>query len=79
MMHIFYKVDKHDIVLIKAILEAYENIFIVSTVDESVPKIQITLPKDFLADAEEILSDLATRFFMEKLDDDPHVSQGNFS
>lgn len=79
MIHLFYKVDMANIAKIKFLLESYENIFSVSTVEESLPKLQITVPEDFLDDALEILQDLKdNHFYMERIFDDPHLSQGNF-
>lgn len=79
MIHLFYKVDTANIARIKFLLEGYENIFSVSTVDEMLPKIQITVPEDFFDEAQEILKDLQDNlFYMEKIFDDPHLSQGNF-
>lgn len=79
MLHLFYKVDKAHIAKIKFLLEAYENLFSVSTVEESLPKLQITVPEDFLDDALEILKDLQDNYFyMERMFEDPQTSQGNF-
>lgn len=79
MLHyFFYKVNKTDIAQIKFLLEAYENIFTVSTIDKELSKIQITLPKDFLGDAQEILQDLQNKFYMEPLEENPEKSQGKY-
>lgn len=79
MLHyFFYKVNKTDIAKIKFLLEAYENIFTVSTIDKELAKIQITLPKDFLDDAKDILTDLKHRFYMEPLEENPKKSQGRY-
>lgn len=78
MIYAFYKVRKEDIYQIKNLLEAYENILNVSTIDETVSKIQITIAPDFLEDAENILADLETRFQIEHLDEPNNMSQGLF-
>lgn len=65
--------------MIKFLLEAYENIMDMSTIDESLPKVQITVAPDFLEDAKEILADLAkNHFFMLKLDETSTKSMGNY-
>lgn len=76
MHYLFFKVHKKDISMIKHILEAYENMMIVSTVDDSLPKIQISTTPDLIKDCEAILEDLAKRFDMENLHEDPTRSQG---
>ena len=76
MHYLFYKVDRTKISDIKSILEAYENIFAVSTVCREIPKLQITVAPDFLEDAKEILKDMQERFYMEQLDEDCTKSQG---
>lgn len=78
MYYLFYKVNKNDIAAIKFLLESYENIFSVSTIDPKIPKIQITVAPDFLHDAKEILADLKCKFFMDQLDEDPSQSQGKY-
>lgn len=78
MHYIFIKVRQQDIYLIKFLLEAYENIMVLSTVDKTIPKLQITVPPDFIAEVNAILADLAKRFYLERLGDDPTVSQGNY-
>lgn len=78
MIYYFYRVNNEDIYLIKFILESFENIMTVSTVDEALPKIQITIAPDFLKDAEDILGDMAKRFPMQKIPDPSNFSQGNY-
>lgn len=78
MHYLFYKVNKTDIAMIKAILESYENRVQISTIDENIPKIQITIAPDFLNDILEIISDLKQRFYMQELDEDPTKSQGKY-
>ncbi len=64
--------------MIKFLLEAHENMFQVSTVDESLPKIQVTIAPDLAQEADFILNDLATRFHMILVPDPLHISQGNY-
>ncbi|MBI4412497.1 MAG: DUF4911 domain-containing protein, partial [Deltaproteobacteria bacterium] len=50
MFYLFYKVRREDICLIKALLEIYENMMLVSTIDEAEAKIQVSIAPDFLDD-----------------------------
>ena len=78
MHYLFYKVNKADIAIIKAILESYENMAQISTIDENIPKIQITIAPDFLSEITEVLDDLKKRFYLQQLAEDPTKSQGKY-
>lgn len=78
MHYLFYKVNKTDIAMIKHLIEAFDNMMIVSTIDQSIPKIQITCAPDLLDDCKEIIDDLSKRFYMEPLPEDPTKSQGRY-
>jgi hypothetical protein len=64
--------------MIKHILEAYENMTQVSTIDQNMPKIQITVAPDYLEDVKGIIADLQTKFFMQQLEEDSTKSQGRY-
>lgn len=78
MIYKFFIVREPDIFLIKFILESYENILTVSTVDEAANKIQVTIPPDFIKEAQDILEDLGKRFVMIPVVEDESKSQGNY-
>ena len=78
MYYLFFKVRPRDICLIKFVLESYENLMTVSTVDIAESKIQVRIAPDFLGDCREILADLGKSFLMIPIDDSPEVSQGNY-
>lgn len=78
MHYLFFKVNKADIALIKAILESYENRVQISTIDENIPKIQIMIAPDFLDEILDVISDLQKRFYMQKLEEDCTKSQGKY-
>lgn len=79
MHYLFYKVHKADICHIKFIIDAYENMMALSTIDEASGKVQITIASDFLDDALLILADLSERYFMQKLEDEnTSRSQGRY-
>lgn len=64
--------------MIKFLLEAYENMAQISTADESIPKIQITVAPDFLNDVLAIIENLKNSFYMERIFDNETVSQCNY-
>ncbi len=78
MIYLFFKIKKEDVYPIKFILEGFENMMIVSTVDEELPKIQITIAPDFETECRKILKDLSQKYLMIPVEDNPHVSQGHF-
>lgn len=78
MFYLFFKVAPKDIAMIKALLEAYENIAQVSTIDENTGKIQIAMTNDFENDVRGILEDLQKRFTIIPLDEDSSKSQGKY-
>jgi hypothetical protein len=78
MHYLFFKVAPKDIAMIKALLEAYENIVQVSTIDENTGKIQISMTRDCVDDVLGILEDLQQRFTMIPLDEDSSKSQGKY-
>lgn len=78
MHYLFYKVNRSDIYLIKFILESYENMVQVSTINKKTGKIQLTVAPDFLPDVKEIIRDLQKRHPMQRLDEDPTKSQGRY-
>ncbi len=78
MKYLFYKVHAKDICLIKNILESYDNMMCVSTIDPSLPKIQVTIAPDFEADCKAILEDLSRQVALIPLDEPDNISQGKF-
>lgn len=65
--------------MIKFLLEGYDNMASVTTIDQSIPKIQITVAPDFENEVLEIIEDLKSRFFIQRLtDQDEQKSQGNY-
>lgn len=64
--------------MIKFLLESYENMVQVSTIDPDMSKIQITIAPDFLEDVLAIIEDLKKKFYMQELGEDPTKSQGRY-
>jgi len=60
-----FKLKTSDITLVQFILEGYEGLVTVSTIDRKAAIIQVLIMPDFLADMEGILADLKGQFMME--------------
>ncbi len=78
MNYLFFKVRREDIYALKFILEGFENWMTVSTIDENLSKIQITISPDSLEECQKIIADLQTQFTMIPVDEEIHHSQGNY-
>jgi hypothetical protein len=61
----YFKVAHRDMVFLKFILEAYEGMNVMSTVDNKVGIIRIAIMSGFLADMEGVLADLGRQVIME--------------
>lgn len=64
--------------MIKFILESYENLMVISTIEGPISKIQITIAPDFLEDCKKIIESVQKDFLMIPLDEPSNVSQGNY-
>lgn len=64
----YFKVARRDMVFLKFILEAYEGMNVMSTVDNVNGIIRIAIMAGFEAEMDELLADLATRVSMEMVD-----------
>lgn len=78
MKYLFYRVQKEDIFMIKFLIESYDNMMVLSTIDKDACKIQITIAPDFFEDCLDILNDLKKKYPMERLEEPDDVSQGNY-
>ena len=56
---LFYRVARKDLVLLKFILEAYEGMSTMSTVDKTAGIVRISIPAGFVADIESLLAALS--------------------
>ncbi|NTV50129.1 MAG: DUF4911 domain-containing protein [Geobacteraceae bacterium] len=61
----YFKVAHRDMVFLKFILEAYEGMNVMSTVDNSVGIIRIAIMPGFVDDMDELLADLGRQVVME--------------
>ena len=69
----YFKVAHRDMVYLKFILEAYEGMNVMSTVDNKAGIIRIAIMAGFEADMDALLADLGKRVVMEAVewDDEP--------
>jgi hypothetical protein len=67
MIRKWFKIKTSDITLVQFILEGYEGLTTVSTIDPKVAIIQVLIMPDFLEDVEGILDHLKGRFMMEEI------------
>lgn len=64
----YFKVAHRDMVYLKFILEAYEGMNVMSTVDNTAGIIRIVIPSGFEADMDELLESLGKQVGMEAVE-----------
>ena len=64
----YFKVAHRDMVFLKFILEAYEGMNVMSTVDNTAGVIRIAIMPGFVADMDELLADLGRQVNMEPVE-----------
>ena len=64
----YFKVAHRDMVFLKFILEAYEGLNVMSTVDNKVGIIRIAIMEGFEADVDGVLADLGRQVVMEPVE-----------
>ena len=67
MIRKWFKLNTGDITLVQFILEGYEGLFTVSTIDPRAVIIQILIMPDFVEDGEGILDYLKERFQLQEV------------
>jgi len=70
----YFKVAHRDMVFLKFILEAYEGMNVMSTVDNRAGIIRIAIMKGFEADMDSLLADLGREVAMEPVEWEDEVS-----
>lgn len=63
----WFKIKASDIALLQFILEGYEGLVTVSTIDPRDAIIQISIMPDFAEDVESILEDMKERFMIKEI------------
>ena len=65
MINRFFRVNRRDMVYLKFILEAYEGMNVMSTVDNATGIIRIAIMSGFEEDMDALLAELGTKVTME--------------
>jgi len=72
MMKKWFKLKASDITLVQFIIEGYEGLATVSTVDPKTAIIQVSIMSNYIEDMEGILNHLKVRFLMEEIPSGHH-------
>jgi len=64
----YFKVNHRDMVFLKFILEAYEGMNVMSTVDNRAGIIRIAIMRGFVDDMDELLADLGRQVMLEPVE-----------
>jgi len=64
----YYRIDRREISFLKFILEAYDGLAVVTTLDSTKGIISITIAPGCIQDAEEIIQGLQNEIMIEKVD-----------
>jgi len=67
MIRKWFKLNTGDITLVQFILEGYEGLATVSTIDPKVAIIQVLIMPDFIQDVENILESIKVPFMMQEI------------
>ena len=63
----YFKLKRKDIALVQFIIEGYEGIARVTTIDPQTAIIQISIIPDFISDVSAIIKDLKNKYKMEEI------------
>jgi len=63
----YFKVDSTDIVFLKAVLESYEGMVVMRTVEVGKPIIELLIAHDFASTIETVLQDLRKQISFEEV------------
>jgi len=70
MIRKWFKIKTSDITIVQFILEGYEGLATVSTIDPKTAIIQVAIMPDFLQEMEDILKALRDQFMMREIPSD---------
>jgi hypothetical protein len=65
----YFKLKRKDISLIQFIIEGYEGMATVTTIDPRAAIIQVSIIPDFILEMDEIINDLKDKYRMEEVAD----------
>ncbi len=71
----YFSVDRCDIAYLRFIIESYDNLAILSTVDSEKGIVSLTIPIDFIEDAEQLVRELAKEISISEINP-PEESSG---
>jgi len=63
----YFKLKRKDIALVQFIIEGYEEMAMVTTIDPQTAIIQISIIPDFISDMSAIIKDLKNKYKMEEI------------
>jgi hypothetical protein len=63
----YFKLKRKDIALVQFIIEGYEGMATVTTIDPHAAIIQISIIPDFISDMSALISDLKDKYKMEEV------------
>ena len=63
----YFKLKRKDIALVQFIIEGYEGMATVSTIDSHAAIIQISIIPDFISDMNAVIKDLKNKYKMEEI------------
>ena len=63
----YYKLKRKDISIIQFIIEGYEGMATVTTIDPQAAIIQVSIIPDFLSEIKNVINDLKNKYQMEKI------------
>ncbi|OQC53522.1 MAG: hypothetical protein BWX55_01035 [Deltaproteobacteria bacterium ADurb.Bin022] len=66
----YFQLDRKNIVAVQFIIEGYEGLATVTTIDAAVAVIQISIMPDFLREMNCLLDELSKKYHMKELVDD---------
>lgn len=67
----YFEIDPKDIVFIKAVLESYEGMVVVRTVEIGKPIIELLIANDFADTVEQIILELQKQVLMKEIPHSP--------
>ena len=68
MINKYFKLKRKDIAIVQFIIEGYEEMATVTTIDPQTAIIQISIIPDFILDMNALIKDLINKYKMEEID-----------
>lgn len=73
MIEKYYRLRRKDIAIVQYIIEGYEGMASVTTIDPGIAIIKISLMKDFVSIMEDVIADLKNKYAMEEIISPPII------